>query len=703
MPISPFLAFTRGAFEGYNLISEEERASKAAENLERYKKSLEPDTTRYFQAMGSNGLVKLFPLADAGDYTEEELLRFDMNTISEQLIPENRIYIDPYGITRNIDDDPVLSNNVDKRVRSYMRAWFDANTIEKGGENNKYTQLPYDWQNEAFFQHPYYGTMFTDIVMNGMYKDLPPPPNNNAVPVVSMDDNKNINGAFATYSNETIGPAYNRTTQQYENMTPDVFNNTLVKKFNKMRGAPSTAANYTAEFGLNAIRLHNAPVMTMDITEQDYLQNTFGFLLGPNEQVTYGHLMHAFVNQRVPDNRMLQIFNNSLRTYNDQVGEAHKISNKDIFKAFQLSSPVRAEHHGASGRIVYDDAASYIQQHFEINLEQLAVRSGAGKSVVETVAYMKNNLADFEEDNGYFPPISKLLSGPLSFLSGISKAPGGADLVSQTMSLFTSVGENLGIRQDSKISDKMTRLAKAAQLETQGLTGDNLGEKAILTAAATAARHEYYKYMLAYQLAVAIQGGTGGRTVSDQDVENMLNAIGDRLFANGRVQVAVLNTIEKFAQDIVDKNQYWSNSKMGIDYAYAADAMDRFMYGGVSVNTEYGTARTEYAGAMLSNEINKVGEEELLPEIAGLRDNILNDALIAKGIIKPDEIISYRRGVDFNLNLEHHMKVNDFLTKDQYGMLVDRHYSGNKQAQQQYKSDRAYENYVKTHKAYNEN
>ena len=36
---------------------------------------------------------------------------------------------------------------------------------------------------------------------------------------------------------------------------------------------------------------------------------------------------------------------------------------------------------------------------------------------------------------------------------------------------------------------------------------------------------QYHKYMLAYQLAAAIQGGTGGRTISDQDVENIMRAL----------------------------------------------------------------------------------------------------------------------------------------------------------------------------------
>ena len=40
------------------------------------------------------------------------------------------------------------------------------------------------------------------------------------------------------------------------------------------------------------------------------------------------------------------------------------------------------------------------------------------------------------------------------------------------------------------------------------------------------ARRELLKFMMAYELASFLQGGTGGRTISDQDVENMLRAIG---------------------------------------------------------------------------------------------------------------------------------------------------------------------------------
>lgn len=62
---------------------------------------------------------------------------------------------------------------------------------------------------------------------------------------------------------------------------------------------------------------------------------------------------------------------------------------------------------------------------------------------------------------------------------------------------------------------------------------------------------EAYTALLAYQMAAAIQGGTGGRTISDQDVENIRRAMGKTFFdyrpgAEGRLQ-AFRNVVQKIA------------------------------------------------------------------------------------------------------------------------------------------------------------
>lgn len=54
----------------------------------------------------------------------------------------------------------------------------------------------------------------------------------------------------------------------------------------------------------------------------------------------------------------------------------------------------------------------------------------------------------------------------------------------------------------------------------------------------------YYKFTSAYLLAAAIQGGTGGRTISDQDVLNILKAFGDdAFFQEPELQEKLLNSI----------------------------------------------------------------------------------------------------------------------------------------------------------------
>jgi hypothetical protein len=58
------------------------------------------------------------------------------------------------------------------------------------------------------------------------------------------------------------------------------------------------------------------------------------------------------------------------------------------------------------------------------------------------------------------------------------------------------------------------------------------------------AMRAYYRYMSAYALASATQGGTGGRTISDQDVLNFLRAFQtERLLSNPRTEAGVIENI----------------------------------------------------------------------------------------------------------------------------------------------------------------
>ena len=69
--------------------------------------------------------------------------------------------------------------------------------------------------------------------------------------------------------------------------------------------------------------------------------------------------------------------------------------------------------------------------------------------------------------------------------------------------------------------------------------------------AATNARLQYLKFSLAYQMSMALQGGSGGRTISDQDVENMLKALQmDGIMGDPFQVKASLDTIKTFMEGI---------------------------------------------------------------------------------------------------------------------------------------------------------
>ena len=65
---------------------------------------------------------------------------------------------------------------------------------------------------------------------------------------------------------------------------------------------------------------------------------------------------------------------------------------------------------------------------------------------------------------------------------------------------------------------------------------------------------QYHKYMLAYQLAAAIQGGTGGRTISDQDVQNIMNALNFGFFTEAYLERETLLQARKMMQGIYEYN-----------------------------------------------------------------------------------------------------------------------------------------------------
>ena len=78
---------------------------------------------------------------------------------------------------------------------------------------------------------------------------------------------------------------------------------------------------------------------------------------------------------------------------------------------------------------------------------------------------------------------------------------------------------------------------------------------------------QYHKYMLAYQLAAAIQGGTGGRTISDQDVENIMRSLNYGFFTPAALEVATLSEARTMMEKIYNYNEAILNPDTSIVFS----------------------------------------------------------------------------------------------------------------------------------------
>ena len=96
------------------------------------------------------------------------------------------------------------------------------------------------------------------------------------------------------------------------------------------------------------------------------------------------------------------------------------------------------------------------------------------------------------------------------------------------------------------ITGLVDKLPRKLQAQLRGSKGTEIVRKLAV--------RQYHKYMLAYQLAAAIQGGTGGRTISDQDVENIMRSLNFGLFTPAVTEVVTLSAARKMLKDIHDYN-----------------------------------------------------------------------------------------------------------------------------------------------------
>ena len=102
------------------------------------------------------------------------------------------------------------------------------------------------------------------------------------------------------------------------------------------------------------------------------------------------------------------------------------------------------------------------------------------------------------------------------------------------------LGQDVNVYRERELQAK-AEIDSAWQETLEKAEQDSKGDKEMLYRLAL---RGYYRFMSAYALASAVQGGTGGRTISDQDVANFLKAFNtDRILADPALEERVLKHI----------------------------------------------------------------------------------------------------------------------------------------------------------------
>ena len=155
------------------------------------------------------------------------------------------------------------------------------------------------------------------------------------------------------------------------------------------------------------------------------------------------------------------------------------------------------------------------------------------------------------------------------FLSKLSGGAVGADLDTAAESLIDSIIAKGSTDNDINITESARQLliqdAKKVTAQMQA-AGDNMKERMLAT-------RNFHITVLAYELSAAIQGGTGGRTISDQDVQLILSALRQGAFDSPDAQRASLMAAKDMLDSIRIRAKYLSSDDF-LDNAAMAIADD---------------------------------------------------------------------------------------------------------------------------------
>lgn len=541
--VSPFMAFAKGAFEGYNDIQEEKRALASEMALETHKANIAAQgSSNMFTAQGAKGVQSFFTFSE--NPTENERSKDNLRLAAQAFTPEY--------MTALQENDPTLYRNINIGVADLMTTYKDDHIKENVKTGDQI--IPFANQVVAMNENPYFQKMWRGII-NQSQVDV-----NDYNPNIVVEENIESNGDrsyrsilideqthgfsmqnFAKWA-VTIDKERGGSFYAGKQVDPAKIVGDYTKKYRAV--VPFYYSPATNESGQVLLNIENKPIMMSEIFE----------LLAAGGVV---------------DESMIAAFESSVNNWNNnpqvKLGEKTEINNSTVFAGLSLAA--KKKHiiqlgTGDRGRVI-SDGATYMTDILKLDLQDISAKVGGSRTVLRTLENMERVMGGSLIKENSALPLSRFAGDVTQFFAAFLGKEG--TIPKQLANIGDMVFKKTGVTTTKSAQDMLTSSWEDYKDQTT-IDGQ------------IAAKFNFYKSMLAYQLAVAIQGGTGGRTVSDQDVDNMKNAFGDRLFQNNMIQISVLKEVKSFVQEIITSNGYYldaAGQSDGIDHAIAANAFHK--------------------------------------------------------------------------------------------------------------------------------
>ena len=515
--VSPFMAFAKGFLEGYNdKVAQEAQwehemllaqAKADAANLK--------DDKQYFQVeLGDGRVERYFELpnpkqykGDAKERTKEYMFRF---------FNDKRLAAD---ILDWKNTDQVAYQNVSAMLDQGAINYMDAHRTEKGDGRIVNIKPAFNKMKKGH----HFETRFDDVLLGRI-------PGVDKNTMVKMYEDSNGAKFYETEK-------FNAGSYGYEDK------NNLYAAAYKLIGGKRDSRNlnyYLSTYGPEYWRAYKK---TESIWENTRANNGYFDITNQADLMTALNDDAGF--KVVPDNKndlVQKVMQNETKEdgtrYNAQEAEREVIQrlpfNLDkMHKLMKMGSSVN--HHWD------EDAYNYwlITNPNDLATKVFQMKGGTAMYQDRFTASEDSKRTIEQLIDLYNQPGGLYVGGTAGILKLVESLFGKQGFVEQIKSLASKYNVTNG---GNLLADMTNRVNQAAG--TAGLSSN-------------AAQRQVLIELLAYQMAAAIQGGTGGRTISDQDVARISKALGNSFFTTRDLNITRLKTLGKMMDDMGKLNKHY--------------------------------------------------------------------------------------------------------------------------------------------------